>query len=205
MGNKVFASLSGSLFQRVGRACPYSGRPSWTWKIFSGRQPRIQKISGRLKGRFAAARQACRGIGTIDAKLVRVICARCQLAPLRASGELEGKIMQLEQNLARFGGLILCKPRSPLTMLKRRSRSRPCRPRHMRYRRHHLAAGHTDHDERGRSANSAERTQCRREELRSYSAAKSELGISARRGQGLRTNNRAENPHQPVRRREFEM
>jgi transposase-like protein len=43
------------------------------------------------------------------------------------------------------------------------------------------------------------------DKLRSYSAAKSELGLSARHEQGLRTNNRAENSHQPVRRREFKM
>ena len=34
---------------------------------------------------------------------------------------------------------------------------------------------------------------------------KSELGLSARHEQGLRRNNRAENSHQPVRRREFKM
>src|SRR4029077_18403171 len=39
------------------------------------------------------------------------------------------------------------------------------------------------------------------DKLRSYSAAKSELGLSACHEQGLRTNNRAENSHQPVRRR----
>ena len=43
------------------------------------------------------------------------------------------------------------------------------------------------------------------DKLRSYSAAKSELGLSACHEQGLRTNNRAENSHQPVRRREFKM
>jgi putative transposase len=43
------------------------------------------------------------------------------------------------------------------------------------------------------------------DKLRSYGAAKSELGLSARHQQGLRTNNRAENSHQPVRRREFKM
>ena len=43
------------------------------------------------------------------------------------------------------------------------------------------------------------------DKLRSYSAAKSELGLSARHEQGLRKNNRAENSHQPVRRREFKM
>src|SRR6478672_10497131 len=41
--------------------------------------------------------------------------------------------------------------------------------------------------------------------LRSYGAARSELGLSARHEQGLRKNNRAENSHQPVRRREFKM
>jgi putative transposase len=43
------------------------------------------------------------------------------------------------------------------------------------------------------------------DKLRSYSAAKSELGLSARHEQGLRRNNRAENSHQPVRRRVFKM
>ena len=43
------------------------------------------------------------------------------------------------------------------------------------------------------------------DKLRSYGAAKSELGLSARHQQGPRTNNRAENSHQPVRRREFKM
>ena len=43
------------------------------------------------------------------------------------------------------------------------------------------------------------------DKLRSYGAAKSELGLSARHEQGLRRNNRAENSHQPVRRREFKM
>jgi putative transposase len=41
--------------------------------------------------------------------------------------------------------------------------------------------------------------------LRSYSAAKSEIGLSARHHQGLRANNRAENSHQPTRRRERKM
>ncbi len=40
------------------------------------------------------------------------------------------------------------------------------------------------------------------DKLRSYSAAKTEIGLAARREQGLRRNNRAENSHQPVRRRE---
>ena len=40
------------------------------------------------------------------------------------------------------------------------------------------------------------------DKLRSYSAAKSELGLSARHEQGLRKNYRAENSHQPIRRRE---
>src|SRR5271154_1383353 len=38
--------------------------------------------------------------------------------------------------------------------------------------------------------------------LRSYAAAKSEMRLSARHEQGLRKNNRAENSHQPTRRRE---
>ena len=41
--------------------------------------------------------------------------------------------------------------------------------------------------------------------LRSYRAAKSEIGLSARHDQGLRANNRAENSHQPTRRRERKM
>jgi putative transposase len=41
--------------------------------------------------------------------------------------------------------------------------------------------------------------------LRSYTAAKAELGLSARHEQGLRKNNRAENSHQPTRRRERKM
>jgi transposase-like protein len=41
--------------------------------------------------------------------------------------------------------------------------------------------------------------------LRSYGAAKTELGLSARHDQGLRKNNRAENSHLPVRRRERKM
>jgi transposase-like protein len=40
---------------------------------------------------------------------------------------------------------------------------------------------------------------------RSYGAAKSEIGLSARHDQGLRANNRAENSHQPTRRRERKM
>src|SRR6476646_2997410 len=43
------------------------------------------------------------------------------------------------------------------------------------------------------------------DKLRSYGAAKSEIGLSARHEQGLRKNNRAENSHQPIRRREFKM
>jgi putative transposase len=43
------------------------------------------------------------------------------------------------------------------------------------------------------------------DKLRSYSAAKSEIGLSARHEQGLRQNNRAENSHQPTRRRERKM
>ncbi len=41
--------------------------------------------------------------------------------------------------------------------------------------------------------------------LRSYGAAKTQLGLSARHKQGLRQNNRAENSHLPVRRRERKM
>ena len=40
------------------------------------------------------------------------------------------------------------------------------------------------------------------DKLRSYGAARTEMGLSARHEQGLRRNNRAENSHQPVRRRE---
>ena len=43
------------------------------------------------------------------------------------------------------------------------------------------------------------------DKLRSYSAAKAALGLSARHEQGLRKNNRAENSHQPVRRRARKM
>jgi len=43
------------------------------------------------------------------------------------------------------------------------------------------------------------------DKLRSYSAAKSELILSARHERGLCRNNRAENSHQPVQRREFKM
>ena len=43
------------------------------------------------------------------------------------------------------------------------------------------------------------------DKLRSYGAAQSELGLSARHEQGLRRNNRAENSHQPVRQRELKM
>src|ERR1700721_2166637 len=42
------------------------------------------------------------------------------------------------------------------------------------------------------------------DKLRSY-GAKSEIGLSARHDQGLRANNRAENSHQPTRRRERKM
>ena len=42
------------------------------------------------------------------------------------------------------------------------------------------------------------------DKLRSYGAAKSEIGLSARRDQGLREH-RAENSHQPTRRRERKM
>ena len=41
--------------------------------------------------------------------------------------------------------------------------------------------------------------------LRSYGAAKRELGLTARHEQGRRKNNRAENSHQPIRRRETMM
>jgi transposase-like protein len=41
--------------------------------------------------------------------------------------------------------------------------------------------------------------------LRSYGAAKTELGLSARHEQGLRKNNRAKNSHRPVRPRERKM
>ena len=40
------------------------------------------------------------------------------------------------------------------------------------------------------------------DKLRSYSSAFRDLGLSARHEQGLRQNNRAENSHLPVRRRE---
>src|SRR3974377_835537 len=43
------------------------------------------------------------------------------------------------------------------------------------------------------------------DKLRSYGAAKSEIGLAARHEQGLRKNNRAENSHLPVRRRECKM
>ena len=43
------------------------------------------------------------------------------------------------------------------------------------------------------------------DKLRSYSAALCELGFSGSHEQGLRANNRAENSHQPVRRRERKM
>ena len=43
------------------------------------------------------------------------------------------------------------------------------------------------------------------DKLRSCGAAKSEIGLSARHEQGLRKNNRAENSHQPTRRRERKM
>jgi transposase-like protein len=41
--------------------------------------------------------------------------------------------------------------------------------------------------------------------LRSYGAARCEIGLSARHEQGLRKNNRAENSHQATRRRERKM
>ena len=43
------------------------------------------------------------------------------------------------------------------------------------------------------------------DKLRSYGAAKSEIGLSARHDQGLRANKRAENSHHPTRRRERKM
>ena len=43
------------------------------------------------------------------------------------------------------------------------------------------------------------------DQLRSYAAAKSELRLTAPHEQGLRRNNRAENSHLPVRRRERKM
>src|SRR5271167_4116464 len=43
------------------------------------------------------------------------------------------------------------------------------------------------------------------DKLRSYGAAKAEIGLSARHDQGLRANNRVENSHQPTRRRERKM
>ena len=43
------------------------------------------------------------------------------------------------------------------------------------------------------------------DKLRSYASAFRELGLSGRHEQGLRKNNRAENSHQPVRRRERKM
>jgi transposase-like protein len=43
------------------------------------------------------------------------------------------------------------------------------------------------------------------DKLRSYGAAKSEIGLSARHDQGLRKDNPVENSHQPVRRRERKM
>jgi transposase-like protein len=43
------------------------------------------------------------------------------------------------------------------------------------------------------------------DKLRSYGAARPEIGLSARHEQGLRKNNRAENSHQPTRRRERKM
>ena len=43
------------------------------------------------------------------------------------------------------------------------------------------------------------------DKLGSYGAAKAEIGLSARHERGLRKNNRAENSHQPARRRERKM
>jgi putative transposase len=46
---------------------------------------------------------------------------------------------------------------------------------------------------------------CQQFKLRSYSAAKSEIGLSARHERGLRANNRAESSHRTTRRRERKM
>ena len=43
------------------------------------------------------------------------------------------------------------------------------------------------------------------DKLRSYGAARREIGFSGLHEQGLRANNRAENSHQPIRRRERKM
>ncbi len=43
------------------------------------------------------------------------------------------------------------------------------------------------------------------DKLRSYGAARAQLGLTTRHEQGLRMNNRAENSHQPIRRRECKM
>jgi putative transposase len=43
------------------------------------------------------------------------------------------------------------------------------------------------------------------DKLRSYGAVKADTGLSARHDRGLRRNNRAENSHQPTRRRECKM
>jgi transposase-like protein len=43
------------------------------------------------------------------------------------------------------------------------------------------------------------------DKLKSYRAAIREVGFAREREQGLRTNNRAENSHQPLRRRERKM
>ena len=43
------------------------------------------------------------------------------------------------------------------------------------------------------------------DKLRSYRVTRSEIGLSACHEQGLRKNNRAENSHQPTRRREHKM
>ena len=43
------------------------------------------------------------------------------------------------------------------------------------------------------------------DKLRSYGAALREIGFSGLHEQGLRANNRAENSHQPLRRRERKM
>jgi putative transposase len=43
------------------------------------------------------------------------------------------------------------------------------------------------------------------DKLRSYAAARAAIGMTARHDQSLRANNRAENSHQPIRRRERKM
>ena len=48
-------------------------------------------------------------------------------------------------------------------------------------------------------------TEITTDKLRSYGAAFEQIGLTARHDQGLRKNNRAENSHQPSRRREHKM